>query len=315
MPNKITQEECQNKLNEKFPNESVQILKYTKMSDPVVYKCLICNTEHSLYKCGDLFKKKHLCNTCWYSVGNGEKTKEYKELALSLFSKTNLTFISFGYNRKLMKPTIKFQCNDCGLVSELQLAYFLKKQTCPGCSYNAKHYTTKGIQNKLPDGYTLLEEYKGTDTKVLVRHEDCGFIWKTTVHGLLSDYRCPKCSKKHSKGEQNIIHWLTLNHFKFYPEYKFEWSNNKRYDFYLPEEQLVIEYMGIQHYQTIKFFQRTVEEQQGIDNWKKEQALLHGLQYMTISYKDYDNIEDILAQRLSRKGVGSNSETESILLG
>ena len=302
MPNKITFEECQKRLNEKYPDEPIKLINYTKMSDPITYECLICHKEHYLYSGSALFAKKHLCNNCWYSVGNGEKTKEYKNKALKLIKElNNLEFIEFGYNRKLMKPTIKFKCLKCGLVSELQLTFFLKRPACPGCSYNAKHFTTQGIQNRLPDGYTLLEEYKGTDIKTLVRHEECGFIWRTTVHGLLTDYRCPKCSKKHSKGEQNIIKWLTTNNINFQTEYKFDWSENRRYDFYLPDYKLVIEYMGIQHYKTVKFFQKTLKEQQEIDQWKKEQALLHGLQYFSISYLDYENIENILAQRLSRK--------------
>lgn len=317
MPSKISFEECQNRLNEKYPNEPVKLIEYTKMSGPVTYECLMCHKQHYLYKCSDLFTKKHLCNNCWYSTGQGEKTKQYKAQALKMINKSNdLEFIEFGYNKKLMKPTIKFKCLNCGLVSELQLIYFIKKASCPGCAYNAKHFTTQGIQNRLPDGYTLLEEYKGTDTKVLVRHEDCGFIWKTTTHGLLSDYRCPKCSKKHSKGEQNIIRWLSEHKINFQAEYKFNWSENRRYDFYLPDYNLLIEYMGIQHYKTVKFFQRTLEEQQKIDNWKKEQALLHGFQYFSISYLDYENIENILAQRLSHKESRENyPEIESTLLG
>lgn len=317
MPNKISFDECQKRLNEKYPDEPVKLINYIKMSGPVIYECLVCHKQHYLYKCSDLFVKKHLCNDCWYSIGKGEKTKIYQTQALEIINNNDdLEFVEFGYNKKLMKPTIKFKCLKCGLVSELQLVYFLKKASCPGCSYNAKHFTTQGIQNKLPDGYTLLEEYQGTDIKTLMRHEGCGFIWKTTVHGLMSDYRCPKCSKKHSKGEQNIIKWLTKNGIDFQPECKFNWSENRRYDFYLPTYNLVIEYMGIQHYKPVKFFQTSLQEQQEIDSWKKEQALLHGLQYFIISYIDYENIEDILAQRLSRKESRDNSpETESTLLG
>lgn len=316
MPNRITFEECQQRLNEKYPNEPVKLIDYVKMSGPVTYECLICHKQHYLYKCSDLFMKKHLCNDCWYSIGNGEKTKEYQKLALNIIDENNdLEFIDFGYNQKLMKPTIKFKCLKCGLISELQLVYFLKTHKCPGCAYNAKHFTTQGIQNRLPEGYTLLEEYKGTDIKMLIRHEECSFIWKTTVHNLLTGCGCPKCSKKRSKGEQKITKWFS-NNINFKIEHKFDWSENRRYDFYLPDFNLVIEYMGVQHYKTVDFFQKTVEEQQIIDKWKKDQALLHSLQYFDISYIDYENIEDILAQRLSRKESREEfSEMEGIPLG
>lgn len=302
MPNKITLEECQKRIDTLYPNEFIKILNYEKMSAPCSYKCLICNTESKIYKASDLFKKKHICNNCWYSVGKGEKTLQYKEEALQIFKNNNtLEFVSFGYNKKLMKPTIKFKCLDCGLTSELQLIYFIKKQKCPGCSYNAKHLTTKGILKRIPKDLTLLEEYKGTDTKILIRHEECGFIWKTCIHNILQGCGCPKCSKRHSKGEQKIIKWLENKNIVFSTEQKFDWSDNKRYDFYLPEYNLLIEYMGIQHFKEVPFFNKTLKEQKQIDDWKKEKALLHSFQYYAISYEDYENIETILAQRLSRK--------------
>lgn len=298
---KITKEECQKRLREKFPLEPVSILTYEKMSSPITYKCDVCGKEHYLYKASDLFFKKHLCNDCWYGKGKGEKTLIEKDEALKIIQENeDLVFIKFGYNSKLMKNTIQFHCNKCGMTSELQLKFFIKRKKCPGCSYNAKHLTTTGIQARLKD-YTLLEEYQGTDTKILVRHNDCGFIWKTTPHNLISGFGCPKCSKRNSKGERKIIDFLTREKIEFSREHKFEWSNDRRYDFYLPEFNLVIEYMGIQHYKEVSFFRTSLEEQKRIDNWKKEQALLNQLDYLAISYENFEQIDNILAQRLSRK--------------
>ena len=59
--------------------------------------------------------------------------------------------------------------------------------------------------------------------------------------------------------------------------------------------------MGRQHYQEEPFFNRTLKEQQEVDRWKKSQALLHGFEYLEIPYTDFDIIDKILAQRLSRK--------------
>ena len=296
---KITKEEFERRLKEKFPNEPIEILKYEKMSGPVDYKCLICGEQHYIYKGSDLLYKKHLCNKCWYSKGKGEQTKQEQKEAIEIIKKSSdLEFIKFGYNNKLMKNTIIFRCKKCGLQTEWQLKFFLKRKLCPGCSYNSKHFTTKGAQSRLKD-YTLLEDYESSDKKLLVRHNECGFIWKTTVHNLISGYGCPKCSKKHSKGEKKIIEWLNLNKIDFISEKTFVWSNNKRYDFFLPKYNLVIEYMGIQHYKEVPHFNLSLKEQQQIDNWKKEQALLNHLNYLSISYEDFDIIEDILVQRLS----------------
>ena len=42
--------------------------------------------------------------------------------------------------------------------------------------------------------------------------------------------------------------------------------------------------------------------------WKKEQCLKHGLEYLEISYLDFDNIEKILVQRLNIGHPNSSDE-------
>lgn len=72
--------------------------------------------------------------------------------------------------------------------------------------------------------------------------------------------------------------------------------------------------MGKQHYIDQPFFQRTLEEQQNIDKWKKQKALENGLDYLEIPYTDFDILENILAQRLSRKeSREATPETKGIL--
>lgn len=311
---KLNKEEYQNRLNELFPNEPVELLEYTKASAPCTYKCLICGEEYKIYKAGDLQRKKHLCNKCWYGKGQGTQTKIYKQKALEIISEDgDKEFVEFGYNNKLSKPTIKFLCTKCNSVSEFQLIYFLKRHQCPHCSYNAKHFTTEGIQYRLPKEYTLLEDYKGTDSKVLIRHEECGFIWKATIHDILSGCGCPKCSKKRSKGERKISKLLEDWNLNYEAEKKFEWSGLKRYDFFLNDYNIIIEYMGIQHYKEVPHFTRSLQEQQAIDILKRNLALSHNIKYIEISYLDFDKLDMVLAQRLSQLGVGLISETESIL--
>lgn len=73
--------------------------------------------------------------------------------------------------------------------------------------------------------------------------------------------------------------------------------------------------MGRQHYIEQPFFQLTLKEQQDIDKWKKQKALENGLDYLEISYTDFDILENILAQRLSRKESRERApETKGILI-
>lgn len=313
----VSKEEFTEKLNTKFPKEgpTIEILEYERSKMPATYRCKICGHTETIYCAGDLLKKKHLCNNCWYSRGSSESRKKKKDEALKkIEAYSNLTFIKFGWNARCKKETIKYSCSDCGLISEKQVESFLKNPICQGCSIGGKQLTTKGIQKLFPNGYTILEDYKGTETKVLVRHEDCGFIWKVAPHDIRSGYGCPKCSKKISKGERKILQWCEDNNIIFEREKKFLWAGQKRYDFFLPDFNLVIEYMGKQHYIDQPFFQRTLEEQKNIDKWKKQKALENGLDYLEIPYTDFDILENILAQRLSRKeSREATPETKGIL--
>ena len=69
-----------------------------------------------------------------------------------------------------------------------------------------------------------------------------------------------------------------------------------RYDFYLPEYNLLIEYHGEQHEQAYDFFggEEKLKQQQEHDRRKKEYAELHNIKLLEILYWDYNNIEEIL---------------------
>ena len=94
------------------------------------------------------------------------------------------------------------------------------------------------------------------------------------------------------------MNWLEQEKIFFIKEKIFNWSEQKRYDFYLPKQNLIIEYHGVQHYKEVKEFFLPLKEQQKIDSWKEAQAKENGINYLVISYLDFENIETILAQRL-----------------
>ena len=300
MPKKITKDEFQIIINKLYPDEEIEILDYSKASARGTYRCNLCGQTFSIYRMGDLTRKKHCCNNCFYGIGKGEKTKAREERILQLInSRKDLSFLTFGYNSKLYKNTVSFHCNICGNDSSKQLIQFEQRPFCSYCSAGAKKMNTAGFNTRLPEGYMLLEEYKGTDEKVLFKHK-CGFIWRTAPHNIISGTGCPKCAKGKSKGEKRIISFLQQNLIPFESEKTFVWSDKKRYDFFLPQQSLVIEYMGIQHSSDIVFHgERRLQDIQNNDNWKKEMALKNNLQYLEISYKDFDRIEEILAQRLN----------------
>lgn len=295
MSKHLTKEDFIKRLNEKYPNEPFEINEYNGTSKKGIYTCGICGQLYEYSRMGKLLadERKHLCKECFR-----QESIHTQECMNLIKEKENLEFIKFGYNKKLLKPTLIYKCLQCGQITEKPMVEFLKYPTCIHCGKNAKSRTTDTIAMLLPDGFEIISEYKNQYEKALFRHE-CGFIFKARPKDIVSGHTyCPKCSKKNSKGERKIIEYCNNNKIIFEKEKIFPWSNHKRYDFYLPQFNLIIEYMGIQHYKEVPHFQKTLQEQQEIDKYKQEIAEKEGINYLIISYWDFNKIEEILAQRL-----------------
>lgn len=122
----------------------------------------------------------------------------------------------------------------------------------------------------------------------------------------MRDRGCPSC--KSSKGERKIEQWLKENNLVFFREYKFEDCKDKRrlpFDFFLPEYNLALEYDGRQHYEPVTFGgiseKRAIklfEENKKRDKIKEEYCANNGINFLRISYKNFDNIFQILEQQL-----------------
>lgn len=93
-------------------------------------------------------------------------------------------------------------------------------------------------------------------------------------HGL----SCKFCSDGISFPEKYIASLLAQLNLLFKRECLFDWSGNKRYDFYIPKLSLIIETNGIQHYKD-NVFHRSLEEEIKNDFIKKELALKNGIKY------------------------------------
>lgn len=279
-------------LKEKY-KEPFEIRKFDGLSKPGIYYCGYCQNEYKFYEMGKLLSenRKHLCTHCFGS--------QYAEQSLELIKEhLELSFIKFGYKQNLHKPTIIYKCNSCNEITEKPYTEFIKYPTCIHCGNNSKRRTENTLETFLPKDFQLVGVYTNQYTKTLFRHS-CGFIFKTRPKDLINGHSfCPKCSKKTSKGERSIINFLTINNIKFIKEKTFEWSNSKRYDFYLPQYNLLIEYNGIQHYKEVPRFRYSLQEQQEIDKWKLNAAKENNYEVLIIPYTDYNNIDIILAQRL-----------------
>jgi hypothetical protein len=124
---------------------------------------------------------------------------------------------------------------------------------------------------------------------------------------VLSDHKrgngCPLC--KSSKGEMRIIKILKEMKIKYIHQMKFKDCIFKKqliFDFYIPDQQILIEYNGEQHYNNNSFGNINNNNKfrlsQLRDNIKKDYANKNGIKLVIIPYWDYDNIEKILLTKI-----------------
>lgn len=164
---------------------------------------------------------------------------------------------------------------------------------CPYCSgqkvlvgfndlWTTNPDTSKMLVN-VEDGYKYS---KGVSVKVDWNCPDCGeIVKKMSIHKVAYyGLRCPKCSDHRSSGEKLVYSLLNELSIDFLYDRKTEWSNNKRYDFYIPTLSLIIEVHGEQHYKDTKIGSRVFEEEQANDRHKYELAMNNGVKnYIVIN--------------------------------
>ena len=130
----------------------------------------------------------------------------------------------------------------------------LSGKGCKSCqSYDNETFIQKArLTHGKKYDYSFVD-YGGYNSMILIKCPKHGdFSQRANSH--LSGCGCPGCSS--SNGESLIEKILISNSVKFKRQYKFKECKNKRYlpfDFYLPDDNLVIEYQGIQHYRPVKW--------------------------------------------------------------
>lgn len=110
--------------------------------------------------------------------------------------------------------------------------------------------------------------------------------------------KCPVCSDGVSYPEKFVANLLKQLNINYIHDNSYEWSNNKRYDFYIESLSLIIETHGIQHYSNEKTFcnrNDNFKKEKTNDIYKRELALQNGIQnYIELDcrYSDFEYIKN-----------------------
>lgn len=148
-----------------------------------------------------------------------------------------------------------------------------------------KHYP---LQSAFDERYTLID-YKGKCKPITIECKKCKHI-KTlnNIHKFTYHVRC-KCEDNISYGERMIFNLLNHNNIQFETQYTLD---NKRFDFYLPKQNLLIEYDGIQHQIDAPWWGISHKDQIANDKLKNKIAKKYNHQLIRFSHDS--NINDII---------------------
>jgi len=280
-------------------------------------KCDVCGCEKSLR--ASIIKKAQTCG-CKQNNKNPRKVikiqpknkKNFRGIDLTNQRFSRLLVLEYAdeehqvfYNNK-HKNTWKCKC-DCGNICYVTTEC-LRGGDTPSCGCITKenrHAQLKDLTGQ-KFGHLLVLKWLGTinkNSKYLVRC-DCGKEYEIYANNLTQGNTLSCGCIKESHGEQKIRELLAINNIKFenqksFPDFKYLDTNGKpRYDFYLPEYNILIEYDGEQHFKPAFNWdtKESFEQRQKHDKFKNQYAINNKIILIRIPYTHYNNLclEDLL---------------------
>ena len=154
----------------------------------------------------------------------------------------------------------------------------------------------------------ILTNYVNAQTKVDVQCKECTRKFKIIPNNAFHRGIHCTCEKRDgtSKGERIIYDYLIDKEIMFSFEHAFSDLTGINggvltYDFYLPNNNLLIEFQGEQHEHVIAYFggEEKFQRQQEHDRRKRAYAKLHKIDLLEIWYYDIDNIVSILNNKFN----------------
>ena len=285
-------------------NIEVELLsEYVDMYKKMLFRC----------KCGELFETnwhefnskkfpKRQCNKCGRKKNN-DKNKITCEQIKKYLENNNYTckLISTEYIDCDSKLEFECECGNHFFASWSNIKHM--SGLCKKCAMSqVSHEDYMQRILKYLDRFELINKYESSEKEVYFRCKKCNtLIHQKARHTYERGIYCPCCDG--TRGEQYISDYLLVKKINFISQYKFEDCRNINplpFDFYLPDYNICIEFQGKQHYEPVEYFggKERYKEQVIRDNIKKQYCKDNNIILLEISYKDFNNIDDILNNAL-----------------
>lgn len=213
------------------------------------------------------------------------------------------------------KTNVSLFCKTCNKSFDIKPDEHLRKETatkkpkgCPTCGIKQRSDSNRKTINDFiyqsreihGDKYNYDNVvYKNTKTPVKIwcnKHKEF-FSLRPSDH-IHQNQGCRKCN--FSKGENKISEYLTKKNIQYDIQKKYQFlGRNIKFDFYLPQYNLYIEFDGKQHFDNWHFGKK--EHQISNDSFKNVFIAHKNKTLLRIHYKDLNKIEKIIDEYLNKK--------------
>lgn len=278
-------------------SKSVYINAHTK----VLVNCLKHNYE--FYTNPDNLKrgKQKGCKYC--GLESRIKTITYKKEDFikntphKEFDYSNIEFVNMSSeikNIRCVKHNIFFNIKNGEIFNELKIPcpVCLKENGHTGTAKSNEEYISQLKEKDLDKLFDLSKiNYINARTKIILICRKCGKEFKHEPRGFLYGVSkaCPNCN--YYIGEETIKSILTENNINFTQQYKFKDCKDEKilsFDFYLPDNNIVIEYQGVQHYRPLKHWggEERFKKQLERDKIKRDYCKSNKIKEIEIKYDE-----------------------------
>jgi len=229
--------------------------------------------------------KAHLngqgCRKCTKHIPTNE---EFKDKIKNIYGdKLDTSLVDY----KNIRTKIKLICKKHGEFKQRPDHLILDKKGCRKCD-NEKIYLDK-VKKVHGDTYNYdLVNYDTAHKEISIICKKHG-EFKQIAYSHTNNSGCPKCNE--NKGEKKIRNYLIENNIKFESQKKFEGCKNinlLKYDFYLIDFNLCIEYDGEQHFMLKEYWggEKGFEEVKKRDKIKTQYCKDYNINLLRIKYNE-----------------------------
>jgi len=194
MPKRLTHEEFEERVIKSKGDNYVLLDKYINAKTKLRIKHLECG--HTWSTLPAVMVNSKGCPNC--NEMGGEMPKLTHEEFISRLDDTHCD-INILEDYKGMKTKVKFEHTKCGNIwSTLPNSVLNSKVGCPKCAIDNQRLDYEEFERRIKEkdgNYEILGDYVNERTKILMKHVDCGHVWKTAPNSIYYN-GCPKCSRE-----------------------------------------------------------------------------------------------------------------------